>query len=207
MGCEFDGPGSSRGGRALAALPFGSDHVATWYAAFRKVICKAASIWCATTPLRAQSDFEAGPTGAGKNRGRQPARLDTPRTTRTALPHSWEGKKTLSRGPARGRVAAHRADVIEGAIAQAFQALIFARTGETDKPSLKLSVCSQLLLLSTTPMTASPLSDLRTRWNGTRFETIRAFKKSRHPGAEDQFADSDLMGCGYGTELRGRSNT
>jgi hypothetical protein len=69
-------------------------------------------------------------------------------------------------------------DVIEGAIAQAFQALIFARTGETD------SAISAIERLLTTPFAVDyaddsiTLSDLRTRWewdplrNNPRFQKI-----------------------------------
>src|SRR6266487_3352534 len=46
------------------------------------------------------------------------------------------------------------------------------------EPSLKLGVCSQLLLLSTTPMTASPFPTCGHVGNGTRFGAIRGFKKS-----------------------------
>jgi Predicted integral membrane protein len=71
-------------------------------------------------------------------------------------------------------------DVIEGAVAQAFQALIFARTGETDKA---ISAIEHLL---TTPFAVDyaddsiTLSDLRTRWewdplrNDPRFQKILA---------------------------------
>jgi hypothetical protein len=71
-------------------------------------------------------------------------------------------------------------DVIEGAVAQAFQALVFARTGETDKA---ISAIEHLL---TTPFAVDyaddsiTLSDLRTRWewdplrNDPRFQKILA---------------------------------
>ena len=71
-------------------------------------------------------------------------------------------------------------DVIEGAVAQAFQALTFARTGETDK------AVSELERLLTTPFAVDyaddsiTLSDLRTRWewdplrNDPRFQKILA---------------------------------
>jgi hypothetical protein len=71
-------------------------------------------------------------------------------------------------------------DVIEGAVAQDFQALIFARTGETDKA---ISAIERLL---TTPFAVDyadegiTLSDLRTRWewdplrNDPRFQKILA---------------------------------
>jgi hypothetical protein len=70
--------------------------------------------------------------------------------------------------------------VIEGAIVQAFQALVFARTGETDKA---ISAVERLL---TTPFAVEyaddsiTLSDLRTRWewdplrNDPRFQKILA---------------------------------
>jgi serine/threonine-protein kinase len=69
-------------------------------------------------------------------------------------------------------------DVIEGAVAQSFQALVFARTGETDKA---VSAVEHLL---TTPFAVDyaddsiTLSDLRTRWewdplrNDPRFQKI-----------------------------------
>jgi tetratricopeptide (TPR) repeat protein len=66
-------------------------------------------------------------------------------------------------------------DVIEGAVAQAFQALTFARTGETDK------AVSELERLLTTPFAVDyaddsiTLSDLRTRWEwDPRFQKILA---------------------------------
>jgi len=71
-------------------------------------------------------------------------------------------------------------DVIEGAVVQGFQALVFARTGETDK------AISELERLLTTPFAVDyadecmSLSDLRTRWewdplrNNPRFQKILA---------------------------------
>jgi TolB-like protein/Tfp pilus assembly protein PilF len=71
-------------------------------------------------------------------------------------------------------------DVIEGAVAQGFQALVFARTGETDKA---VSAIERLL---TTPFAVDyaddsiSLSDLKTRWewdplrNDPRFQKILA---------------------------------
>ena len=71
-------------------------------------------------------------------------------------------------------------DVIEGAVVQAFQALVFARTGETDKAIFELE------RLLTTPFAVDyadeciTLSDLRTRWewdplrNDPRFQKIIA---------------------------------
>src|SRR5437660_12216715 len=71
-------------------------------------------------------------------------------------------------------------DAIEGASAQAFQALIFARTGETDR------AIAEIERLLTSPFTVDyadesiTLSDLRTRWewdplrNDPRFQKILA---------------------------------
>jgi hypothetical protein len=71
-------------------------------------------------------------------------------------------------------------DVIEGAIAEVFQALILARTGETDQ------AISEIERLLTTPFAVDyaddsiTLSDLRTRWewdplrNDPRFQKILA---------------------------------
>jgi hypothetical protein len=71
-------------------------------------------------------------------------------------------------------------DVIEGAVAQAFQALIFTRTGETDR------AISEIQRLLTTPFAVDyadesiTLSDFRTRWewdplrNDVRFQRILA---------------------------------
>jgi hypothetical protein len=71
-------------------------------------------------------------------------------------------------------------DVIEGAVVQGFQALVFARTGETNK------VISEIERLLTTPFAVDfadesiTLSDLRTRWewdplrNDPRFQKILA---------------------------------
>jgi len=68
-------------------------------------------------------------------------------------------------------------DVIEGAVVEAFQALVFARTGETDK------AISELERLLTTPFAVDyadeciTLSDLRTRWEWDPLRNNRRFQK------------------------------
>lgn len=76
-------------------------------------------------------------------------------------------------------------DVIEGAVVQAFQALVFARTGETDK------AVSEVERLLTTRFAVDyaddsvSLSDLRTRWewdplrNDPRFQKILAGREPK----------------------------
>jgi hypothetical protein len=68
-------------------------------------------------------------------------------------------------------------DVIQGAVAQAFHALIFARTGETDK------VIPKIERLLTTPFAVDcaddsiTLSDLRTRWEWDPLRSDPRFQK------------------------------
>ena len=91
-------------------------------------------------------------------------------------------EKSLEALPAATRKALleGRWDVFEGAVAQAFQALIFARTGETDR------AIPEVERLLTTPFAVDyadeciSLSDLLTRWewdplrNDPRFQKILA---------------------------------
>jgi len=69
-------------------------------------------------------------------------------------------------------------DVIEGAVAQAFQALIFALTGETDKAISEVERLLTTPLPSITPTNALPFPICGHAGNGIRFETIRGVRKS-----------------------------
>jgi hypothetical protein len=69
-------------------------------------------------------------------------------------------------------------DVIEGAVAQGFQALVFARTGETDKAISALERWLTTAFAVDYADDSITLSDLRTRWewdplrNDPRFQKI-----------------------------------
>jgi hypothetical protein len=88
-------------------------------------------------------------------------------------------EKSLKALPAATRKALleGRWDVFEGAVAQAFQTLIFARTGETDKA---ISEIERLLI---TPFVVDyaddsiTLSDLRTRWEWDPIRKDPRFQK------------------------------
>ena len=129
---------------------------------------------------RAQIDFEAARPALEKTVADSPQ--DSTRHAQLGLLYAFMGRKedALREGRRAVELLPIARDVIEGAIAQAFQALIFARTGETDR------AISEIERLLTTPFALDyaddsiTLSDLRTRWewdplrNDPRFQKILA---------------------------------
>jgi TolB-like protein/Flp pilus assembly protein TadD len=127
---------------------------------------------------RAQINFEAARPALEKTVADSPQ--DAARHAQLGLLFAFMGRKEDARREA------HRAvellpisrDVIEGAVVEAFQALVLARIGETDK------AISDVERLLTTPFAVDyadeciTLSDLRTRWewdpirNDPRFQKI-----------------------------------
>jgi tetratricopeptide (TPR) repeat protein len=128
----------------------------------------------------AQKNFEAARPAFEKIVADSPQ--DATRRAQLGLVYAFMGRKEDALREA------HRAlelkpislDVIEGAVVEAFRALVFARTGETDK------AVSEIERLLTTPFAVDyadeciTLSDLRTRWewdplrNNPRFQKILA---------------------------------
>jgi TolB-like protein/Tfp pilus assembly protein PilF len=129
---------------------------------------------------RARIDFEAARPALEKTVADSPQ--DAVRHAQLGLLYGLMGRKedALREGRRAVELKPIARDVIEGAVAQAFQALTFARTGETDK------AVSELERLLTTPFAVDyaddsiTLSDLRTRWewdplrNDPRFQKILA---------------------------------
>ena len=127
---------------------------------------------------RAQIDFEAARPALEKTVANSPQ--DPTRHAQLGLLYAFMGRKedALREGQRAVELKPLTRDVIEGAIAQAFQALIFARTEETDRAT------SEIERLLTTPFAVDysddsiTLSDLRTRWewdplrNDARFQKI-----------------------------------
>src|SRR5437016_4017105 len=126
---------------------------------------------------RARSDFEAARPALEKTVANSPQ--DPTRHAQLGLLYAFMGRKedALREGQRAVELKPLTRDVIEGAIAQAFQALIFARTGETDRAT------SEIERLLTTPFAVDysddsiTLSDLRTRWEwdplrNARFQKI-----------------------------------
>ena len=129
---------------------------------------------------RAQKNFEAARPALEKTVSDAPQ--DATRHAQLGLLYAFMGRKedALREGRRAVELKPIARDVIEGAIAQVFQALIFARTGENDR------AISEIERLLTTPFAVDyaddsiTLSDLRTRWewdplrNGPRFQKILA---------------------------------
>jgi serine/threonine-protein kinase len=113
---------------------------------------------------RARIDFEAARPALEKTVADSPQ--DATRHAQLGLLYAFMGRKeeALREGRRAVELKPVARDVIEGAVVQAFQALIFARTGETDK------AVSEVERLLTTPFAVDyaddsiTLSDLRTRW-------------------------------------------
>jgi TolB-like protein/class 3 adenylate cyclase/Tfp pilus assembly protein PilF len=133
----------------------------------------------------AQTNFEAARPALEKTVADSPQ--DAIRHGQLGLLYAFMGKKedALREGRRAVELKPVARDVIEGAVAQAFQALIFARTGETD------NAISEIERLLTTPFAVDyaddsiTLSDLRTRWewdplrNDPRFQKILASPEPR----------------------------
>jgi TolB-like protein/Tfp pilus assembly protein PilF len=129
---------------------------------------------------RAQQNFGAARPALEKIVADSPQ--DAPRHAQLGLLYAFLGRKEDALREAHRAVELQPVsrDVIEGAVVQAFQALVFARTGETDK------AVSEVERLLTTPFAVDyaddsvSLSDLRTRWewdplrNDPRFQKILA---------------------------------
>jgi TolB-like protein/class 3 adenylate cyclase/Tfp pilus assembly protein PilF len=128
----------------------------------------------------AQKNFEAARPALEKTVSDAPQ--DPSRRAQLGLLYALMGRKEDALREAQRAVELRpiSRDVIEGAVVQDFQALVFARTGETDKA---ISAIERLL---TTPFAVDyaddsiTLSDLRTRWewdplrNDSRFQKILA---------------------------------
>ncbi len=129
---------------------------------------------------RAKTDFETARPALEKTVTDSPQ--DATRHAQLGLLYAFMGRKEDALREAQRAVELKPVsrDAIEGASAQAFQALIFARTGETDR------AIAEVERLLTTPFTVDyadesiTLSDLRTRWewdplrNDPRFQKILA---------------------------------
>src|SRR5438132_1155806 len=126
---------------------------------------------------RARSDFEAARPMLEKTVADSPQ--DSTRHAQLGLLYAFMGRKEDALREARRAVELKpmSRDVIEGAVAQAFQALIFARTGEAD------TAVSEIERLLTTPFAvdysdeAITLSDLRTRWEWDPLRKDPRFQK------------------------------
>jgi TolB-like protein/class 3 adenylate cyclase/Tfp pilus assembly protein PilF len=126
---------------------------------------------------RAQTDFEAARPALEKTVADSPQ--DTTRHAQLGLLYAFMGRKdeALREGRHAVELKPLALDVIEGAVAQAFQALIFARTGETDR------AISEIERLLTTPFAVDyaddsiTLSDLRTRWEWDPLRKDPRFQK------------------------------
>ncbi len=129
---------------------------------------------------RARIDFEAARPTLEKTVADSPQ--DATRHGQLGVLYAFMGKKedALREGRRAVELKPITRDVIEGAVARDFQALIFARTGEIDK------AISEIERQLTTPFAVDyaddsiTLSDLRTRWewdplrNDPRFQKILA---------------------------------
>jgi tetratricopeptide (TPR) repeat protein len=127
--------------------------------------------------ISAQKNFEASRPVFEKTVADSPQ--DATRHAQLGLLYAFMGRKddALREGQRAVELKPIARDVIEGAVAQAFQALIFARTGETDK------AVSQIEHLLTTPFAVDyaddsiMLSDLRTRWEWDPLRSDPRFQK------------------------------
>jgi serine/threonine-protein kinase len=125
----------------------------------------------------ARTDFEAARPAMEKTVADSPQ--DAIRHAQLGLLYAFMGRKEDALHEARRAVElkAISRDVIEGAAAQAFQALIFARTGEADR------AVSEIEHLLTTPFAVDygdesiTLPDLRTRWEWDPLRKDPRFQK------------------------------
>ena len=127
--------------------------------------------------VRAQQNFEAARLALEKTVAESPQ--GAVRHAQLGLLYALMGRKedALREAHNATELLPISRDVIEGAIAQAFQALVFARTGETDKA---ISAVERLL---TTPFAMDysydsiTISDLRTRWEWDPLRSDPRFQK------------------------------
>jgi TolB-like protein len=125
----------------------------------------------------AQKNFEVARAAFEKTVADSPQ--DAIRHAQLGLLYAFMGRKEDALREAQHAVELRpiSRDVIEGGIAQGFQALVFARTGETDKA---ISAIERSL---TTPFAVDysdesiTLSDLRTRWEWDPLRTDPRFQK------------------------------
>jgi len=126
---------------------------------------------------RAQQNFEAAQPALEKTVADSPHAAV--RHAQLGLLYAFMGRKedALREAQRAVELLPMSRDVIEGAIVQAFQALVFARTGETDKA---VSAVERLL---TTPFAVDyaddsiTVSDLRTRWEWDPLRKDPRFQK------------------------------
>ena len=129
---------------------------------------------------RAQTDFEAARPALEKTVADSPQ--DATRHAQLGLLYVFMGRKEDALREAQSAVELKpiARDVIEGAIAQTFQALIFARTGETDRAIFAIERLLRTPFAVDYSDDSITLSDLRTRWewdplrNDPRFQKILA---------------------------------
>jgi tetratricopeptide (TPR) repeat protein len=126
---------------------------------------------------RAQTDFEVARPALEKTVADSPQ--DAVRHAQLGLFYALMERKedALREGRRAVELKPIARDVIEGAVAQTFQALIFARTGETDR------AVSEIERLLKTPFAVDfgdasiTLSDLRTRWEWDPLRKDPRFQK------------------------------
>jgi len=126
---------------------------------------------------RAQQNFEAARPALEKTVADSPQ--GAVRHAQLGLLYAFMGRKedALREADRAVELLPISRDVIEGAIVQAFQALVYARTGETDK------AISQVERLLATPFAVDysfesiTVSDLRTRWEWDPLRTDPRFQK------------------------------
>ena len=127
---------------------------------------------------RARTDFEAARPVLEKTVADSPQ--DAIRRAQLGLLYAFMGRKedALREGRRAVELRPLARDVIEGGAVQAFQALIFARTGEIDR------AVSEIERLLTTPFAVDygdesiTLSDLRTRWEWDPLRNDPRFQKT-----------------------------
>jgi tetratricopeptide (TPR) repeat protein len=127
--------------------------------------------------MNAQRNFETARPSIEKTVSDAPE--DPTRRAQLGLLYAFMGRKEDARREAHRAVELRpiSRDVIEGAVVQDFQALVFARIGENDK------AISSIERLLTTPFAVDyadesiTLSDLRTRWEWDPLRSDPRFQK------------------------------